>query len=595
MSNTSSTRDITSDLLVIGSGAGGLSTAITAKKHGLDVIVVEKEEYFGGTTAFSGGVLWIPGNAHGKTNNAEDTREAAVTYMKNQAGEFFDEAAVTAFLDNAPEMIEWFERETEVKFVPTMYPDYHPDAPGGVDIGRSILAAPYNARNLGAEIGRLRPPLTTITFIGMMFNSSNADLKHFFNATKSLVSAAYVGKRLTSHFKDLALYRRGVQVTSGNALAARLAKTCFDLGIPIHTNAEARELLQANGKITGALVRGEHEDMRITARRGVVLACGGYPHDVERITKTYPHLRRGGEHLSPVPTGNTGDGLKLAESAGGKVDIRFKGEGAAAWMPVSRVPLSGGKFGVFPHLLDRYKPGIIGVLRNGKRFTNESNSYHDVGAAMITACKDQKETAMWLVCDQATISKYGLGYAKPAPMPLGGLIRKGYLFKGNTLAELAKATGIDAAGLEATVHEYNVGAKNGVDAQFGRGTTSFNRYLADPAVKPNPCVAPVGKGPYYAVKVLMGDLGTFDGIKTTAVGQVLKDNGEIVPGLFAVGNDRASIMGGNYPGAGITLGPNMTFGYITGRFIAGVGGVGRHAEQAQPTDPQTKAKVRHAA
>ena len=328
-------------------------------------------------------------------------------------------------------MVEWFERETEVKFVPTMYPDYHPDAPGGVDIGRSILAAPYNARKLGAEIGRLRPPLTTITFIGMMFNSSNADLKHFFNATKSLVSAAYVGKRLTSHFKDLALYRRGVQVTSGNALAARLAKTCFDLGIPIHTNAEARELLhqRRQGHRRAACAA----STRTCASPRAAASCS--PAAATRTTssasrKTYPHLQRGGEHLSPVPTGNTGDGLKLAESVGGKVDIRFKGEGAAAWMPVSRVPLSGGKFGVFPHLLDRYKPGIIGVLRNGKRFTNESNSYHDVGAAMIEACKGEQETAMWLVCDQATISKYGLGYAKPAPMPLGGLIRKGYLFKG---------------------------------------------------------------------------------------------------------------------------------------------------------------------
>jgi succinate dehydrogenase/fumarate reductase flavoprotein subunit len=590
MTDSASAKELQCDLLVIGSGAGGLSTAITAKKHGLDVIVVEKEEYFGGTTAFSGGVLWIPGNPHGKRDGVKDSREAVVTYLKNQTGEFYDEAAVNAFLENAPQMVEWFERETEVKFVPTLYPDYHPDAPGGVDIGRSILAAPYNARNLGAEIGRLRPPLTTITFIGMMFNSSNADLKHFFNATKSLVSAAYVGKRLTSHFKDLALYRRGVQITSGNALAARLAKTCFDLGIPIHTNAEARELLTSDGKVTGALVRGKHEDMRITARRGVVLACGGYPHDVARITKNYPHLRRGGEHLSPVPTGNTGDGLKLAESVGGKVDIRFKGEGAAAWMPVSRVPLSGGKFGVFPHLLDRYKPGIIGVLRNGKRFTNESNSYHDVGAAMIEACKDQKETAMWLVCDQAAMSKYGLGYAKPAPMPLGSLIRKGYLFKGNTLAELAENAGIDAAGLEATVREYNVGAERGEDHQFGRGTTSFNRYLADPDNKPNPCVAPIGAGPYYAVKVIMGDLGTFDGIKTTAVGQVLKANGDIVPGLYAVGNDRASIMGGNYPGAGITLGPNLTFGYITGRFVAGALG---QADAAQPTTP--KQEIRHVA
>ena len=290
---------------------------------------------------------------------------------------------------------------------------------------------------------------------------------------------------------------------------------------------------------------------------------------MKRITRSYPHLQRGGEHLSPVPTGNTGDGLNMAESIGARIDIKFPGTGAAAWMPVSRVPLPGGKFGVFPHLLDRYKPGIIGVLKNGRRFTNESNSYHDVGAALIDACRDLVETAMWLVCDAATIAKYGLGYAKPAPMPLGGLIRKGYLFKGATLAELAAKTGIDAAGLEAAVREFNAGAAQGEDRQFGRGRTSFNRYLADPENKPNPCVAPVGQGPYYAVKVLMGDLGTFDGIKTSPVGQVLKDNGDVVPGLYAVGNDRASIMGGNYPAAGITLGPNMTFGFITGKFVAG--------------------------
>jgi succinate dehydrogenase/fumarate reductase flavoprotein subunit len=572
MSSTPLAPELACDLLVVGSGAGGLSTAITARKHGLDVIVIEKEAVFGGTTAFSGGVLWIPGNTHGQANRAEDSREAVLRYLKHQTGRFFDAAAVEAFVDNAQEMVEWFERETEVKFVPTLYPDYHPDAPGGVDVGRSIMAAPYDARRLGAEIERLRPPLATITFMGMMFNSSNADLKHFFNATKSLTSAIYVARRLANHFKDLLLYRRGVQVTSGNALAARLARSCFDLGIPIHTDTEARELLRdKSGGVTGVRVRTGDTERSIIGRRGVVLACGGYPHDVQRITQSYPHLRRGGAHLSPVPPGNTGDGLKLAESAGGQVDLRFDGTGAAAWMPVSRVPLSGGRFGVFPHLLDRYKPGIIGVLSNGRRFTNESNSYHDVGAAMIEACAGQRDTAMWLVCDQATISKYGLGYAKPAPMPLRGLIRRGYLFKGRTLAELAREAGIDAAGLEATVRDYNVDAVHGIDSRFGRGSTSFNRYLADPANRPNPCVAAIGDGPYYAVKVVVGDLGTFDGLRTSPVGQVLRDDDTVLPGLYAVGNDRASIMGGNYPGAGITLGPAMTFGFITGRFVAGMG------------------------
>jgi succinate dehydrogenase/fumarate reductase flavoprotein subunit len=547
-----------------------LSTAIVAAKAGLQVIVIEKEPVFGGTTAFSGGVLWIPGNPHAKAQGIEDTREAARTFLKNETGNFFDEAAVDAFLDHAPEMVAWFEKETAVKFVPTLYPDYHPDVEGGVDVGRAILAAPFDIRGLGKDMARLRPPLETITFMGMMFNSSNADLKHFFNATKSLTSFSFVAKRLSNHMLELARYRRAINVTSGNALAARLAKSAFDLGIPIHTDTPGRELTADEvGRITGAVVEMQGRRTTIAARRAVVLACGGFPHDVARIAKAYPHLKRGGEHLSPTPVGNTGDGVRLAESVGGEATLRFKS--AAAWMPVSKVPLGKGRTGVFPHLLDRYKPGIIGVLRNGKRFTNESNSYHDVGADLIKACEGERETAMWLVCDATTIAKYGLGYAKPAPMPVGRFVRNGYLSRGATLAELAGNAGIDASGLEATVRDYNVGAVDGDDPAFGRGRTSFNRYLADPNHKPNPCVGPIGKGPFYALKVVMGDLGTFDGIRTTVVGEVLREDGSTVPGLYAVGNDRASMMGGNYPGAGITLGPNMTFGYIAGRHIAAGG------------------------
>jgi succinate dehydrogenase/fumarate reductase flavoprotein subunit len=554
------------DVIVVGSGAAGLSAAITAKKRGLNVVVLEKEPVFGGTTALSGGVLWIPLNQHGRKQNPADTREAVRTYMMQETGSYFDAAAVDAFIENGPKMVEFFERETEMKFVPTMYPDYHPTMAGGVDIGRSILAAPFDIRSLGQDMPRLKPPLKTITFIGMMFNSSNADLKHFFQATKSLTSFIYVAKRLVTHIKELVLYQRGINVTSGNALAARLAKSALDLNIPILTSSSVKEILMKNGHATGVRAGGEGGERLITARHGVVLACGGFPHDVKRIAKAYPHLQRGGEHLSPTPTSNTGDGLNMAEAVGGKVEIRFKD--AAAWMPVSYVPYANGEFGVFPHLLDRYKPGIIGVLKNGKRFTNESNSYHDVGTDLIQACNGQKDTAMWLVCDKATLGKYGIGFVKPAPMPIGRFLRNGYLIQGNTLAELAQNSGIDSAGLEQTVREYNVGAVHGDDPAFGRGTTTFNRYLADPENKPNPCVAPVQTGPFYAVKVIMGDLGTFDGIQTSVVGEVLKDDGSAIGGLYAVGNDRASIMGGNYPAAGITHGPNMTFGFVTGNHIA---------------------------
>jgi succinate dehydrogenase/fumarate reductase flavoprotein subunit len=552
------------DVLVVGAGAGGLATAITAKKHGLDVIVIEKADCFGGTTAFSGGVLWVPCSRHG----VNDSEAAALTYLRNETGDCFDEAAVKAFLRHGPRMVDFFERETAVKFVPTLYPDYHPQVEGGVEVGRSILAAPYDIRGLGPDMARLRPPLKTITFIGMMFNSSNADLKHFFNVTRSLTSFAYVAKRLLTHFKELALYRRGTQVTSGNALAARLVRSALDLGIPILTGTPARQLLREGNRVTGVLAEQGNNELRIEARRGVVLACGGFSHDLQRLKQAYPHVRRGGEHFSPVPEGNTGDGARMAEALGAKVDIRL--QAAAAWMPVSKVPMGAGRYAAFPHLLDRYKPGVIGVLRSGKRFTNESNSYHDVGAALIEACAEQSETAMWLVCDRRTLAKYGLGFAKPAPMPLGPLLRNGYLLKGRSLAELAGKAGIDAAGLEQTVRDYNLGAVQGEDRQFGRGTTRFNRYLADPQHTPNPCVAPLGEGPYFAVKVIMGDLGTFDGIRTSVVGEVLGTDERAIEGLYAVGNDRASIMGGNYPGAGITLGPIMTFGYITGRHLAAV-------------------------
>lgn len=558
--------EMSCDLVVVGSGAAGLATAITARKRGLDVIVLEKEPVFGGTTALSGGVLWIPLNKYGRQQNPADTADRVREYMMNETGSNYDSAAVECFIENGPKMVEFFERETVMKFLPTLYPDYHPDAPGGVDIGRSILAAPYDIRGLGKDMKRLKLPLETITFMGMMFNSSNADLKHFFRATKSVTSFFYVAKRLATHIKELAFYGRGTNVTSGNALAARLAKSALALDIPILTSAAVKELLSENGKVVGVRATTADGERRISARHGVVLACGGFPHDLQRIAQTYPHLKRGGEHLSPTPVGNTGDGLAMAEKLGGAVEIGFAD--TSAWMPVSKVPFGKGRSGVFPHLLDRYKPGVIGVLRNGHRFTNESNSYHDVGAALMRACEGERETAMWLICDKVALGKYGLGYAKPSPMPVGPLLRNGYLTKGDTIGELARNCGIDAQALEMTIRTYNQDAERGEDKAFRRGSTSFNRYLADPENQPNPCVAPISAGPFYAVKVLMGDLGTFDGIKTSVTGEVLRADGSQIDGLYAVGNDRRSVMGGNYPGAGITHGPNMTFGYVTGNAIA---------------------------
>ncbi|KRW97936.1 3-oxosteroid 1-dehydrogenase [Paracoccus sp. MKU1] len=559
------------DVVIVGSGAAGLTAAITAKKNGLSVVVLEKAPVFGGTTAFSGGVAWIPGNPHFQDRpDAEGgtrvDRAAVHDYMRHEAGNKYDAAFVDAYLDYGPKMLRFMERETEVEFTPSLYPDYHPEAPGGAQIGRSVTAAAYDGRRLGKEFKRLRQPLKTITFMGMMFNSSNNDLKHFFNFTRSPVSAAYVAKRLAVHIAHLARYGRGVQLTSGNALAARLAKSALDLGIEIVTEAPVAELLHQDGRVGGVVASIDGQRREIRAARGVVLAAGGFARDLARIKALYPHVREGGEHFTPVPEGNTGDGIALGERAGGHLSQGLPN--SAAWMPVSKVPFPGGAI-AFPHLVDRYKPGFIMVNPAGRRFVNESHSYHDVGAAMIETCRGLGRTEAWLIADHRTIRKYGIGFVKPYPMPLGPHIRNGYLRRGKTIQDLARQIGVDPETLAKEVETYNDSARRGEDRQFGRGSSAFNRYLGDANHKPNPNVAPVENGPFYALHIVMGDLGTFPGLVTDTQARVLDGDGTPIPGLYAAGNDAASIMGGAYPGAGITIGPAMTFGYVAGLSLAG--------------------------
>ena len=237
---------------------------------------------------------------------------------------------------------------------------------------------------------------------------------------------------------------------------------------------------------------------------------------------------------------------------------------AAAWVPVSRVPRGDGSWGLFPHFIDRAKPGVIAVTNNGARFVNEGNSYHDFIQALLAA----GETSAWLVTDQRAIRAYGLGFVKPRPLPLGPHLASGYLRRGATLAELARAAGVDAPALEATVAEYNRHAARGEDPAFRKGSTAYNRFYGDPDIAPNPCLAPLATPPFYAIEVVVGDLGTYDGIVTNGNAQALDANKRPIPGLYAAGNDALSIMGGNYPGPGITLGPAMTFGWLAGRHLA---------------------------
>src|SRR3984957_11374984 len=439
------------DVLVVGSGAAGMAAAVTARHRGLDVLIVEKEPRFGGTTARSGGWLWIPGTSLARAWGIVDRPDQARAYLRHEARNSFDAARVDAFLAVGPEAVDFFTTKTAVQFdMPLTFPDYHAEAPGGVQGGRSMVTRPFDGRELGKRVRKLGAPLPELTVFGIMLGSGK-DIVHFMRATKSLASAVYVARRLSRHFWDVVRYGRGMTLTNGNALAGRLAKSAFDLDIPLWLSSPVRELIVEDGVVRGAIVERKGRSVRVTAKRGVVLACGGFPHDVDRRQKLFPHAPKANEPFSPGPIGNTGDGLALAEAAGGRIEDTLPN--AAAWVPVSITTRKDGSQGVMPHFIDRAKPGVIAVMRDGARFTNEANSYHDFVQAMMKAAKPGEEIAAYLVCDHLSLRKYGLGCVPPFPMPIGRYIRSGYLKRGATLSELANQAGVDPMGWGRTIKE----------------------------------------------------------------------------------------------------------------------------------------------
>ena len=559
-------ENITVDVLVVGTGASGMATAVTAASQGLKVLVVEKEARYGGTTARSGGWLWIPGTRLATEQGIQEPPGAAKAYLKHESTTHFDERRVDAFLEFGPKAIDFFTRKTCVQFdMPSTFPDYHAEATGGRPGGRSMVTRPFNGRELGPRIKQLAPPLPELTVFGMMLGSG-PEIKHFMRAFKSPSSFAYVARRLSRHFVDVLSHGRGMTLTNGNALAGRLAKAAMDLDIPVWLSSPVKKLVVEHEGVAGAMVHHEGKTVRVNATRGVVLACGGFPHDIERRKKLFPHAPTGKEHYSPSPETNTGDGLRLAEAVGGRVDGSIPH--AAAWVPTSVTTRKDGSKGVMPHFIDRAKPGVIAVTPKGRRFTNEGNSYHDFVQAMVKACEGEPEVSAWLLCDHKALRGYGLGCVAPSPLPIGRHLRSGYLKRGATVGELAKQIGIAPATLESTVAEFNASASTGDDPAFGKGSKAYNRYQGDALVTPNPCVAPLQDGPYYAIKLVIGDIGTFAGLVTDERTRVLDAARKPIKGLYAVGNDAASVMGGNYPGAGITLGPALTFGYVAALQLA---------------------------
>ncbi len=612
--------EISCDLLVIGSGAGGLSAAVTATHLGLKVIVAEKDARYGGTTAWSGGWMWVPRNPMATAAGIVEDIATPLSYLRQELGAQFDEARALAFLNAGPQMVEFFRSHTALQFIDgNGIPDFHGNTPDASLGGRSICAAPFDGKRLGDHIAALKPPLPETTLWGMGI-ASGAELRHFLNATRKLASFWHVSKLVLAYARDHLLYRRGMRLVNGNALVAALAASAFEKGVEIRTSSPAKKLIMKHGRVMGAVLgstgaaalhttghavtdsrgadkRGRtgdsvvsnsgkaasgsaggamqgntSDDVIVHARCGVVLACGGFPHDTERKKALLQHAPSGQEHYSAASRGNTGDGLRLGEAAGGVVATDLVQ--AAALAPVSLVPQADGSFTHFPHLIERAKPGLIAVTAQGARFVNEADSYHDFMQGLLRATPAGHTVQAWLVCDHTFIRRYGLGAVKPRPMPLASMLSNGYLKRGNSLTELAQACGISAQGLEQTVQRYNAMAQMGVDTDFAKGQTPYNRIQGDDALAQanglaNPCMAPLQQGPFYAVRIVAGSLGTFAGLRANASAQVLDAQGQPIAGLYAGGNDMNSLMGGNYPSGGITLGPAMTFGFISAHHAAG--------------------------
>lgn len=560
-------KQVECDVLVVGAGAAGLTAAFTAAFHGLKVIVAEKEPVFGGTTAYSAGVIWIPGNTLAKSAGLQDSPDQALRYMQEEAGAAFDESKARAFVEQAPQMLDFMIGNSHVRYqLIANWADYHPLRPGASAGGRSLLPEPFDGRLLGKDFQRLRSPIRTMMLFGGM-SVSRSDIPHLFNATRSVRSGLHVLKMLLRYAKDRMSWSRGTAIANGNALVARLVHSLNERGVPIWTESSVVSLSRDADRVCGATVTRHGERWDVKVRKGVILASGGFPRNDKLRSAYYVHVAQGKNHTPLAPPGNTGDGARMAMELG--AGFARTASNPAAWTPVSLVPNPDGSTTPYPHFIDRCKPGFIAVDPRGRRFANEADSYHDFVPAMIRACADDPEICSYLICDHRTLRRYGMGVVPPFPMPIGKYLRSGYLIRGTSVQDLADRLGINPVTLEATVRRYNSNAVRGQDPDFGKGSNVYNHFGGDPKCRPNPNLAPIVDGPFYAVRLSPSDLGTFQGLTTDASARVLRaEDQQSISGLYAVGNDMASVLGGAYPGAGITIGPAMTFGYIAARDLA---------------------------
>jgi 3-oxosteroid 1-dehydrogenase len=533
------------DAVIVGAGAAGLTAAITAAAAGLKPLVVEKQPVWGGSSALSGGGIWVPFNSLMQKAGGGDTLEAALTYLDNTVenmGPATSRERQLAFLNTAPEMIDFLlAKGVELEQEPTQ-PDYHAERPGGRK-GRLMEPVFTNGKRLGPWLETLNPaprPYAVKTGEGAKVGRAFSNLESTLTVLRVI---------LRHRFAQL---RGWAPMTSGAALMAQLMVAAQRAGVPVRLRTPLKEVVMEDGRAVGALVTDpDGRVRRIEARAGVILCAGGFAHDAELRSK---HQGVDGSHTSAAG-GDTGEVIRMADGLGAQIALMDQ----AWWGPSVIYP--GGVAGFT--LWERALPGSIIVNASGERFTNEAQSYNVFGQEMLR----QGIKEAWLIIDGPHRRRYVFGGMPPGQTPKA-MFDSGFFKRADSIEELARKCGIDAAGLKATVERFNGFARRGVDEDFGRGSHPYDNYWGDTAHKPNPNLGPLERGPFLATRVVVGDLGTRGGYLTDENGRVIGKGGEPIEGLYASGNVSASVMGSGYPGPGITLGPAMTFAYLAARHAA---------------------------
>ncbi|AJF68910.1 FAD-dependent oxidoreductase [Streptomyces vietnamensis] len=540
--------DHTYDVVVVGSGAAGMAAAITARLRGLTALVLEKTDVYGGSTALSGGAIWVPDNFHLDEAGLGDTPEKARAYLDATVGDRVTAERKDAYVTHGPRMVREFHDRTDVRFVYTPgYSDYYPERLGGYPQGRSIEPQVFDFKKLGPEqratMRRAGLPTYGLTITSKDFRQLNMVARTWAGRRTALkVGAQAVGAKLTGR-EPLSL---------GEALIARMRHSLDALGADLWLSAPMTGLVEEDGRVTGVRITRNGRELTVRAKGGVVLASGGFSHDQRLREKHLPSPTS--TEWSSAAEGQTGDALEPAAALGAATDLMDK-----VWGAPSVVPPEGKPFFL---VADRGVPGMVIVNAAGERYANEAAPYHEFVDAMYANDRPGASTVpSWLILDATSRARYifmGLFPGQAFPKPW---LESGFIKKAATVEELAARIDVAPERLRATVDRFNGFARAGRDEDFHRGDSVYDRYYGDPTL-PNPNLAPLEKGPYYAIPVHPGDIGTKGGLVTDATARVLREDGSPVDGLYASGNVSSAVMGETYPGPGATIGPAMTFSWL---------------------------------